>query len=501
MPVPLCDATDFGTVLSHEWSSFTPCQISQMKSDLSVAVLGSESVCDALRASDREVSPVTSPAQLFEQKSAKPPGLIVCEADFVPDASAAEVVRLVRSSLPLTDVLVWAPRGSGRLVGDAFRAGARDVIIGTSLSGLVDAANRLLDDQQILPKVHQLAAQRMRSSRFESLLSRSDAMWDMFDRCARIAPADATVLIVGETGTGKELLARAIHRQSGRKGRFIACNCGSISEQLIESELFGHIKGAFTGATREKKGLVRHADQGTLFLDEIGDMPDNVQVNLLRLLQEKRIRPVGAHEEIAVDIRVVAATNVPLDEAVAEGRFREDLFYRLDVIRMTIPPLRERPEDIVFLFGHFVKKLKSHYGTEAPKFSDGFLDAMTMFDWPGNVRQLQNFAERTVLASTRKRLTANDVGRILQSEDETRQSVSSTRVDSLSAKVDAINLARTLADNLQPVIEDVESRYLFALLRANNGRIAESAAQAGISRRTLLRKLKAYSMDKTDFKE
>ena len=340
--------------------------------------------------------------------------------------------------------------------------------VGKSLAPLIAAASQILDVQQILPKVHELAVQRRRSSRFESLLSRSDLMWDMFEYCARVAPAEATVLIIGETGTGKELLSRAIHRRSGRSGRFVACNCGSISEQLIESELFGHVRGAFTGAAREKQGLVRHADQGTLFLDEIGDMPDNAQVNLLRLLQEKKVRPVGGHEEVPVDVRIVAATNVPLDEAVAEGAFREDLFYRLDVIRLPIPPLRERPEDIVFLFGHFVKKLTSHYGTTAPQFSDGFLDALAAFDWPGNVRQLQNFAERLVLTTKRKRLTAADVHRVLH-VDVPPSGAHRPEIPGDSSAVVEIDVNQALEDNLKPVVEDVERRYLDAPASCQTG--------------------------------
>ncbi len=426
--------------------------------------------------------------------------MAVVEAAVEPDR-LVDALNLIRKTWPLADVIVWAPKAAGGVVRSAFLAGAKDVVLSSVLSRLSDTVEHVLENQQFLPLADELASKRVRGSRFESMLSRSHKMWDLFELCQRVAPSAATVLITGETGTGKELLARAIHHRSKRGGRFVATNCASISPELIESELFGHEKGAFTGALGSKQGLVRYADRGTLFLDEIGDMPESTQMSLLRLLQESRIRPVGGHDEIEVDVRIVAATHVALDEAVARGDFREDLFYRLDVIRMNLPPLRERPEDIVFLFGHFSKRLAKHYGVAQASVSDDFLKAMTSFDWSGNVRQLENFAERVVLSSPQRQLTARDFTRFIQQSQARRQP--STGRQLLPAKTSVklpVDLGKTLQQHLSPAVQQLEREYLEAILQANHGRIAESAQQAGISRRTLLRKMKLHHIDKTNFK-
>ena len=445
-----------------------------------------------------EVLAVNSYRQLQQKKAGVAPRLAIVESAADPKNLDA-ILDLFRNHWPMVDVVVWAPKASTKVVRSAFHAGAKDVLVSASVSQLMETVQQTLEDQQFLPLADELSSKRARGSRFESMLSRSNAMWDLFGLCARVAPSDATVLIAGETGTGKELLARAIHRRSGRSGRFVATNCASISPELVESELFGHEKGAFTGAHHNKKGLVRHANKGTLFLDEIGDMPESAQMSLLRLLQEGKIRPVGGHDEVSVDVRVVAATHVALDEAVNRGDFREDLFYRLDVIRLNLPPLRERPEDIVYLFGHFAKQLSKHYGLPRTNVSDGFLEAMTSFDWSGNVRQLENFAERVILASPQRRLTARDFTRLIQQPNATQES--SRDPTQPVAQVDSsVNLKQTLEEHVAPVVERLERNYLIALLKSKHGRIEDSAQQAGISRRTLLRKLKSYNIDKRQFK-
>jgi DNA-binding NtrC family response regulator len=471
-----------------------------MRDSVYVAVFGSRRADSALKAVGCQPLSVSSPDKISQKCAGRQPRLFLVEAVSADSAKALALVEALRKAWPLTDVVVWAPRATASLVRDAFKAGAKDVVATSAPARIGDAVKRVLDEQQFLPMIDELANSRSRGNRFESMLSRSNAMWDLFELCTRVAPSDATALIVGETGTGKELLARAIHRRSGRSGRFVAANCASLSPQLIESELFGHEKGAFTGASRGKTGLVRHADGGTLFLDEIADMPDQAQLSLLRVLQEKRIRPVGGQDEISVDVRIVAATQVPLEEAVRLDDFREDLFYRLDVIRMSVPPLRERPEDIVYLFGHFAKKLAKHYELAQPGVSDGFLDAMIAYDWPGNVRQLENFAERVVLSQPKKLLGERDFSRLIQMRERRRekmQPVTKGRGDRLPPAVDP---EKTLQENMAPVMEQIEREYLESLLRKNDGRIVDSAQQAGISRRTLLRKLKAHKMDKADFK-
>lgn len=429
------------------------------------------------------------------------PRLAVVAAAEAADVQSVAVAASLAKTLPLLDVVVWAAHGSGELVRDLFHAGAKDVVVASGVNAVVETAAAILANQQFLPRIDASAAAPAKNSRFESLWSRNPAMWDLFELCDRIAASDATVLIVGETGTGKELIARAIHRRSGRTGRFVSANCSSISPELFDSELFGHEQGSFTGATRAKTGLVRHAEGGTLLLDEIGDMPPQSQMSLLRMLQERSVRPVGGQDEIPVDVRVIAATNASLEQAVENDEFREDLFYRLDVIRLTIPPLRDRREDIVFLLGHFLRKLANHYQIPPPQLSEEFLDAATAYDWPGNVRQLENFAERILLSVRRRRLAAKDFAKCMEIEDEAPETAAPLPRPSTGQPLPLrIDTGKPLAEHLKPLTREIEARYLTAVLRATAGRIQPAADIAGLSRRTLLRKLKQYGIDKRDFK-
>ena len=470
-----------------------------MEKPLIVSLVRTDEPRKALQKIDGEVLSVLSLSEMLTTEFPRAPRLFLIQ---VPPREIDETLKGVQSlrrAHPLTAILIWASQATGASVRAFLHAGVKDVILTRSVGKLIEAVRVTLEEQQILPRLDDLSRRRSRGARFESMLSRSAAMWDLFDLCTRIAPVDATALIVGETGTGKELLARAVHRQSGRRGRFVAANCASVPPELINSELFGHEKGAFTSAERAKKGLVMHAHEGTLFLDEIGDMSAEAQQSLLRMLQEKRIRPVGSLVEAEVDVRVVAATNVPLDQAMSDGTFREDLFYRLDVIRMNIPPLRERHEDVLFLFGHFTKRLAKQYGLEPPTFADSFFDAMLEYEWPGNVRQLENFSERLVLARPHRALTRRDFAR-LQSATSAETNPREARGGTRQLRHE-VNTSRTLEDNLRPIVEQFERAYLLEALKDNTGRIAETAQQAGISRRTLLRKMNCYGIDKRAFKE
>ncbi len=470
-----------------------------MERPLVVGFLRDRDVTAKLRRLGFELMTVASYDQVLTTEYPRHPRLMLIQVVEQKVDEMCELTATLRRERPLTDVLLWAPQARGLAVRRLFRSGAKEVIVSRSAATLIESIHTTLREQQFLPRLSDLSRRRNKTARFESMLSRSAAMWDLFDLCTRIAPADATVLIAGETGTGKELLARAVHRRSQREGRFVAANCASLPPELITSELFGHEKGAFTGADRATGGLVTHAHRGTLFLDEIGDMPSEAQQTLLRMLQEKRVRPVGGLAEKEVDVRVVAATNVPLDQAVREGRFREDLFYRLDVIRMNVPPLRERPEDILFLFGYFTKRLAKHYALNPPTFAETFLDALLEYEWPGNVRQLENFSERLVLARPQRAMTARDFEKLRTSSLAVGDSLS--RTDKQADPPPDIDVSKTLEKTLAPLIERHERQYLRAVLKQNAGRIAAAARQAGISRRTLLRKMKSYGIDKNDFKK
>ncbi len=441
---------------------------------------------------------VPSIADMINTDFPRPPRLFVIHVSDDQAAHSRSAILALLRDWPLTDVLLWDPMASGAAVRSYFLAGVTDVIVNQSPATLGRVIQETLQKQQILPRLKDLGHLRKKGGRFESILSRSERMWELFDLCTRVAMADATVLIVGETGTGKELLARALHRQSERRGRFVAANCASIPPDLITSELFGHEKGAFTGADRSKRGLVMRANKGTLFLDEIGDMPPEAQQSLLRLLQEKQIRPVGGQIEFDVDVRIVAATNVLLDQAVSKGEFREDLFYRLDVIRMNVPALRERPEDILFLFGHFTKQLAKHYGLDPPTFSDSFLDALMQYEWPGNVRQLENFSERLVLARPQRVLKARDFERLQTTNVAGNREL--TQQQGMPGTPVVVDTSKPLQENLTPLIEQFEKNYLCSVLQQNGGRVADAARQADMSRRTLLRKMNQYGIDKQEFK-
>ncbi len=298
-------------------------------------------------------------------------------------------------------------------------------------------------------------------SSFEGIIGSCDAMQKTFAAISKVAKSMAPVLILGESGTGKEMVARAIHQRSPRQGKpFQALNCNAIPEELIESELFGHEKGAFTGANAQRKGLIECADGGTLFLDEIGDLPAAIQVKLLRFLQDKRLQRVGGREQIAIDTRVVAATNVNLQEAIADGRFREDLYFRLAVIVCELPPLRERGEDIALLARDFLQLYAEENGKEKLTFAPEALDAIYAYPWPGNVRELQNRVQRAVIMSEGRRVGPEDLE--LEAPEETQESM-------------------TLRDAREQVERDLVRRAI----RKHDGKMTAAAEELGVSRPTL----------------
>jgi len=267
---------------------------------------------------------------------------------------------------------------------------------------------RRLRDQLAAENVY-LREEIRREQGFEEIVGRSRALTDLLREVERVAPTHATVLIQGETGTGKELVARAIHERSGRRGRpLVKVNCAAIAAGLVESELFGHVKGAFTGALAPREGRFKLADGGTLFLDEVGELPPDTQVKLLRVLQEQEFEPIGSSQSVRVDVRVIAATNRDLGRAVEEGRFRADLFYRLNVIPLRVPPLRERPDDVPLLVAFFLQRLAKKLGKPVTRVSGGSMDRLARYSWPGNIRELQNVVERAAILATGEELSVEE---------------------------------------------------------------------------------------------
>jgi two-component system response regulator GlrR len=310
----------------------------------------------------------------------------------------------------------------------------------------------------------------------QAIISRSPAMEEVLRKTALVAGGDASVLIQGESGTGKELLARAVHLASPRRDNaFVAVNCAAIPEPLLESELFGHVKGAFTGATRDRVGLIQSAAGGTLFLDEIGDMPLPLQAKLLRVLQERRVRPIGAEQAVTVDLRLVSATHRDLVEAVAKGSFREDLFYRLNVVCLRLPALSERREDIPVLANHGLARLSAKYGKSISGFAPEAMELLLQAAWPGNVRQLLNVVEQSV-------------------------ALCSNALVPVSLVADAMQHAQALTVPLEEAKRRFERDYLVGLLRAAEGNVSQAARLAGRNRTEFYRLMQRHQLTPNQFK-
>jgi len=320
----------------------------------------------------------------------------------LPDGDGIEILRHVRSGSPETVVILMTAYGSTETAVAALKLGAHDYLIKPfEVDELKIVVRNALEREELREENRLLKAELRAQHALDRMVGASATMTSLFDMIRTVARTASTVLVGGESGTGKELAARAIHALSPRsEAAFVSVNCGALPETLLESELFGHVKGAFTDAHQSKRGLFEAAHRGTLLLDEVGEMPPAMQVKLLRVLQEKRVRRVGGTEESDVDVRVIAATNKPLEELVKERRFREDLFYRLNVIPLWIPALRERREDIPVLAEHFLRKFSREMGKPVSDISPEAMSLLERYRWPGNVRELENVIERAVALET-----------------------------------------------------------------------------------------------------
>jgi len=336
------------------------------------------------------------------------------------------------------------------------------------------------------------AARRQVADRygFSHMLTRSPRMLAVFDQVRAVAPTGASVLIRGETGTGKELISQAIHSRSQRKERaFVSINCGAFTETLLESELFGHERGSFTGAVGRRQGVFEMADGGTLFLDELGETSLNVQVNLLRVLEEMSFRRVGGTDSVHVDVRIVAATNVALERAVSDGAFRQDLYYRLDVFPILLPPLRERPEDIPLLMRHFLDDAGREYDKDPPIVTQDAMACILAHRWPGNVRQLRALCERWVITHA---------GRRLEQDHLPPHMTGASTVGGHGAL--SIDERLTMGENTSRATREIERAYLHRLLGRHRGHMENTAGAAGITRRTLYTKMKQYALRAEDYR-
>lgn len=391
--------------------------------------------------------------------------------------------------LPVT-VIVSTGHGGVTEAVQAMRMGAYDFLTKPpDPQHLCLLIERALRERQLQDEVAALRLQLQGRHTFQNVISKSPQMHDVFELIGYVAPTTSTVLIGGETGTGKEQIARAIHQASAatRSGPFIPLNCAAVPETLLESELFGHEKGSFTGAVSQRKGRFEQAHLGTLFLDEVGDVPPSMQVKLLRVLQERTLERVGGSETIPIDVRVIAATNRPLEKMVKDGTFREDLFYRLNVIRLDLPPLRERIEDIPVLTAHFAQKY-ARPGQPAPVVSPEAMQVLLGNNWPGNVRQLENAIERACV-------TARDgVIQPANLPTDIGQRTSGTK------HLLQVDLNRSLPEQVAEISTAFEERYLRKALRKTRGHVGKCATISGLSRRSVTEKIGQFKIDKSEFK-
>ena len=396
------------------------------------------------------------------------------------DMNGLELCQKATEAHPDLPVIVITAFGSMETAVQAIRAGAYDFITKPfDIDVVAIAIERAVKHSALTREVQRLQKAVDESRRFDELLGASPAMKEVYDLLERVGESESTVLVSGESGTGKELVARALHRRSKRStGPFVAINCAAMPEQLLESELFGHTKGAFTDARNARPGLFVQAKGGTIFLDEIGDMPVGLQPKLLRALQERTVRPVGGDTETPIDVRVVAASNRDLETAIEERKFREDLYYRINVIHVELPPLRARGADVLLLATHYLEHFATQSQKDVRSLAPEAAEKLSAYAWPGNVRELANCMERAVA------LTRNESIGVADLPEKIR-----------TYRTSHVLIAATDPTELVPM-EEVEKRYILRVLEAVGGNKTLAAQVLGLDRKTLYRKLDRYGSDR-----
>lgn len=409
----------------------------------------------------------------------EPPGILLTDLR-MPGMDGLTLVQRALARHPEIVCLLLTAYGSVATAVEAMKRGAHDYLTKpVNLDELELVLQRSLRSQKVESENANLHAQLDDKYGLENIVGNSPAMAQLFDTIRQAAPTQATVLVQGESGTGKELVAHAVHRLSERsRGPFVAVHCAALSMNLLESELFGHEKGAFTGAVSRRKGRFELADGGTLFLDEISEIDASIQVKLLRVLEERMFERVGGDETIETDIRLITATNKKLKQLVKEDKFREDLFFRLDVVNITLPPLRARVGDVPMLCGHFLDEFNASNNREINGITSDAVTILSNYNWPGNVRELRNTIEKMVVLARGDRLTARDIPANI------REAVKAAGPAVTLPSGDTLHGGDSLAAT--------EQRLIMATLKKCNGNRTKAAAELGISRRTLHRKLKQY---------
>jgi len=429
-----------------------------------------ESLCDWLSDVGYEVLTAENGPQALEIIEREKLGIVITDL-VMPGMDGIELMKTAKNILPNIEVIIITAYGSIPTAISAMREGAYDYIEKPFCPERAELLiEKLVERQKLVEENLSLHQKLEEHYRFENIITKSPKMQQVIEVIKIVAKSNATVLIIGDSGTGKELVARAIHSQSHRRSRpFVAISCTALAESLLESELFGHEKGAFTGAYAQKKGKFEAANRGSLFLDEIGEMSANIQVHLLRVLEEKEFARVGGNELIKVDVRIISATNKDMKKAIASGEFREDLYYRLNVVSIELPPLRERREDIPLLAQHFLKKFTIENQKEITGFSPEATDFLLKYEWPGNVRELENTIERAVILAQNPSIKMADMSQ------------------------ENMPLARSAP--VRGNLKEIEKNYILETLTQSQGNYRKTARLLGISRMTLYNKVRTYGIN------
>lgn len=461
-----------------------------------------ENLCRALAKSDIVVETIKDQKHFWKKIFRKTCDLIVVSRHFVTSHSANEMHKL--KNLPDAPAIVILSDIESKEEKAQFITEGFDAVLNSGLppEKLSGALNTILDKRRSAGFMYPNKTKTLGEAKLSNFVSNSPSMSSFVKLAGRVINSDSTVLILGETGVGKEKLAQALHTEGPHcKGPFIPVDCGALPESLLESELFGHEEGAFTGAVRSSRGCFELAHSGTIFLDEVGEIPYHLQPKLLRTLENSEVRRIGSEKTIHVNVRVIAATNRDLDAEIKAKRFRKDLYYRLNVVTLTIPPLRERVEDIPELVECYIKHLRPRIGCEVCGITDEALDMLCRYSWPGNVRELINIIERAMLLCEGDVITPRELPETTSKRNTSAVTLETSNEPFLESGFSIDNwLGKPLKEVRKTFVEQLEYRYLTKVLSSTNGHIGEAARQAGIDERTLFEKMRQYGLTKENFR-
>ncbi len=440
---------------------------------------GARESLEVILEDDYQLLSVGGGQEALETFQKKPVDLILLDVN-MPDMDGLAVLRKIKEKDEEIDVIMVSALNQARKAVESIKLGAYDYITKPyEPEDILSTVNRVISKQKLYKELDLLRREVEESRGFDQIVSQNRTMQEIFQLIKKVAFTSTSILITGESGTGKELIARSIHRQGNRKnGPFVAVNCAAIPSELMESEMFGHEKGAFTGAHTRTIGKFEHSNGGTLFLDEISVLRADLQAKLLRVLQEREIERIGSNKPIKVDMRVISATNTNLEDAVMQGKFRQDLYFRLNVVPISIPPLRERREDISLLANHFLNKFNTAFNKKIPRFTEKAVGGLTRYHWPGNIRELENLVERIVVLLPENRpIDLKDIPlEILMDSDQNLQDFKLERMGLLKIR------------------ETIEKRIIVNVLEATKWNQTETAKILKINRNTLIQKAKQFGI-------